>query len=91
MKEEFRAIVRGRVQLVLYRDFARRKAKSLGIFGTASNLPDGTVEITAQGDRPALLTYIEELKKGPMLAKVERVEVEWRKPEKEINGFEIIY
>ena len=91
MKEEFRAIVRGRVQLVLYRDFARRKAKSLGIFGTASNLPDGTVEIIAQGDRPALLTYIEELKKGPMLAKVERVGVEWRKPEKEISGFEIIY
>jgi len=91
MKEEFRALVRGRVQLVLYRDFARRKAKSLGIFGTVRNLSDGTVEITAQGDRPALLTYIEELKKGPMLAKVERVEVEWRKPEKEINGFEIIY
>src|SRR3989344_3587434 len=48
MKKEFRAIVRGRVQLVMYRDFAARTARRLGVSRTVRNLPDGSVEIGPQ-------------------------------------------
>lgn len=76
-KKMFRAIVRGRVQMVMYRDFAQRHARKLGIVGTAQNLPDGAVEIYAQGDEPALMKYIEQLKRGPFFSKVESIEIAW--------------
>jgi acylphosphatase len=91
MRKEFRAIVRGRVQLVMYRDFAARTAGHLNIAGTVRNLPDGTVEIVAQGEQIVLTAYLEKLNHGPLLSKVEHIDVAWRELKEVMDGFSILY
>lgn len=88
---ELRAIITGRVQMVMYRDFAQRKARGLRLVGTVENRPDGSVEIIAQGERAELERYVEKLKKGPFLARVDDVAVEWRTPAKTFEGFQILF
>lgn len=67
-------IVRGRVQRVGFREFVRKKAVSLGIIGSARNLPDGTVAIHAGGVPAALEAFELELHRGPRLSRVDTVE-----------------
>jgi acylphosphatase len=91
MIKEIRATVRGRVQRVMYRDFAQRKASRLRLIGTVKNLPDHTVEVVARGEEKVLETYIKKLNRGSLLAHVEGVEVEWREPTGTFEGFKIVY
>ncbi|HZP26353.1 MAG TPA: acylphosphatase, partial [Dehalococcoidia bacterium] len=49
-----RAIVSGRVQGVGFRDFVARRAGFLRLDGYARNLPDGGVEVYAEGLRSDL-------------------------------------
>lgn len=72
-----RAVVHGEVQGVGYRNFARRMAVARGIAGYVRNRPDGTVEITAEGERAALLSLVEALRRGPSSADVDDVECVW--------------
>jgi acylphosphatase len=85
------AIVSGRVQMVMFRDFSQRKARTLGIVGTVENRADGSVEIFAEGERDALETYAAKLKRGPFLARVDAVRIEWQEPTNEFTDFTIIY
>lgn len=89
--EEIECIVRGRVQMVMYRDFAQRHARSLQLAGTVKNNQDGTVTVVAQGPREKLLVYIKRLQKGPLLARVESVEVIWKSADTPKEGFNILY
>ena len=91
MRKEFRGTARGRVQMVMYRDFAQRKARGLHIVGTVTNLPDKTVEVVAQGEEKDLEKYIAKLKRGSILSRVDGVEVEWREPSQSFEGFKIVY
>jgi tRNA pseudouridine55 synthase len=77
---EFYAKVYGRVQGVGYRYFVKEKAQSLDIFGYVKNLEDGTVEVLAQGREENLQKLIEEFKKGPFLARVDKLDIVFRKP-----------
>ncbi|TBH17390.1 acylphosphatase [Thermus thermamylovorans] len=81
------ALVRGRVQGVGYRAFAQRRALELGLSGYAENLPDGRVEVVAEGPEEELLAFLHHLKQGPRLARVEGVEVQWA----EATGLEGFY
>ena len=77
MHERLEAAVSGRVQMVMYRDFATRKARGLKLVGEVQNLQNGTVRVIAEGEREMLSLYIEKLKRGPLLAHVEQVSVSW--------------
>jgi len=74
-----KAVIRvfGRVQGVFFRQFVYETAKHLGVSAVAENLEDGSVEIRAEGEREELEKLIEACRRGPPLAKVERVEVKW--------------
>ena len=52
--ERIRLIVHGRVQGVFFRRFTDEKARALNLSGTVRNLPDGTVEVVAEGETAAL-------------------------------------
>ncbi len=78
MHREIECRITGRVQFVMYRDFAQRKARMLGITGFVRNEPDGSVKVIAQAPEKVLIGYIDMLKKGPVFARVEAVEVAWR-------------
>ncbi len=91
MADRIRAIVRGRVQAVGFRDFARREATALGLSGFVRNCPDGSVECVAQGPREALDRLVERLRVGPPIAHVERVDVSEERGEERMQGFAIRY
>ena len=75
--KQFRAIVRGRVQGVYYRATTVDEARALGLAGYARNKPDGSVEVVARGEEVVLHRFLTYLHRGPSLAVVTTVEVEW--------------
>lgn len=84
-------IVTGRVQEVMYRDFAVRSARKLGLVGIVQNHMDGSVLVIAEGEESALLTLLRSLKKGSILSSVEEVHVTWGEPTGEYSTFSILY
>lgn len=71
-------LVSGRVQGVGFRRFARNAAERLGIESNPRNLRDGRVFIIAEGRPEAVDLYVSELRKGPMFAHVENVDVTFK-------------
>lgn len=82
--------VHGRVQMVMFRDFTRRTARSLGLTGTVKNNPDGTVDVAAEGDGQALAELLEKLKKGSLFSRVEKVDEAWKDATGKFSDFTII-
>ena len=85
------AIVRGRVQGVLFRDFTYRQAWALRLNGFVRNLPDGTVEAVAEGPQDALGELLEQIKIGPSGALVDKVDFNWGEHTGEFDRFEVRY
>ena len=69
-----RCLISGRVQGVWFRDSTRHVAESLGIRGSAVNLPDGRVEVIAHGNEVQLSELKKWLATGPTLARVDQVQ-----------------
>ena len=69
-----RYIVSGRVQGVGFRWFVMREAARLDLAGYVRNLPDGTVEVVAQGAVAALVSLESALRHGPPAARVDGVD-----------------
>jgi acylphosphatase len=84
-------LISGRVQGVYFRRFTLNKAKDLGIKGTVRNNEDGRVEIVAQAEADILEAFIQWCHKGPITARVDKVElVELQGQEDKFSSFEII-
>jgi acylphosphatase len=60
-----RAVVRGRVQGVGYRQATRVTARALGLHGWVRNTREGTVEVFAQGEDDAVNDLVDWLWLGP--------------------------
>ncbi|MGD0725553.1 MAG: acylphosphatase [Spirochaetia bacterium] len=73
----FRALVIGRVQGVGFRYSAIHEARRLGINGTVSNQPDGSVEVVAEGEADRLARLASWLRKGPPGAHVRDLQIQW--------------
>lgn len=65
-------VITGRVQGVGYRYFAQYKAEELHISGWVKNMPDGKVEIEAEGDSKDLEVFIDWLKVGPARSVIQK-------------------
>jgi acylphosphatase len=65
------------VQGVFFRQAAAEEARSLGLRGWVRNLPNGDVEIVAEGPRRELKILAAWANQGPRLARVIGVEEEW--------------
>jgi len=87
-----RAYVRiyGRVQGVWFRANTKEIADKLGLKGWVRNMPDGSVEAVFEGDDENVEKAIEWCHRGPPLARVDRVEVEYEEPKGETE-FRIRY
>jgi acylphosphatase len=72
-----RCLVAGRVQGVYFRASTRNEAQRLGLTGYAKNLMDGRVEVVACGDKEAVETLREWLRKGPPNAWVSGIACEF--------------
>jgi acylphosphatase len=82
-------IVTGIVQGVYYRADTQRQAAALGLTGWVRNEMDGSVGISAEGEKEAIDTLIEWCHEGPPGARVERVEVKWYEPTGQFQQFSI--
>lgn len=73
----------GRVQGIFFRYSAKLQADSLKVTGFAINEDDGSLFIEAEGEEENLNKFLDWCKKGPSLAKVEKIEV----TESELKNF----
>lgn len=72
--------VGGLVQGVAFRHFTKVKARELGLTGFVRNLPDGRVEVWAEGPRAAVEELVRWLDRGPPSAHVSEKRVEDTEP-----------
>lgn len=89
--EELHGFITGRVQMVMFRDFLTRTARRLALRGWVRNLSDGRVEFLAQGEHSALERLLAKAHEGPLLARVDGVDAEFRALGAAEGRFEIRY
>jgi acylphosphatase len=88
---EMYAVVAGKVQGVRYRTYVQESATGLSLAGYVKNLPDGTVEVVAQGLPDTLKEFVEFLNEGSLLAKVESVSIDWRSVRVTYDDFSVFH
>lgn len=91
MNKRLECVVKGRVQMVLFRDFAQRTAKKLGLFGFVKNMDDGSVCTVVEGDEKLLNQFLSAMKRGSIFSKVTEVNEKWGEAKGEFEGFKIKY
>lgn len=79
----------GMVQGVGFRYFAYRLAGQLDLVGWVRNLPDGRVQLVAEGLPEPLERLARDLKVGPSAASVTDVDIKWSEPTGNFRDFEI--
>lgn len=73
-------VAQGRVQGVGFRMFLQSQATRHGLSGWVRNLPDGRIETEVEGNAVLVDEFIQAVKRGPSLARVQDIEVEWIDP-----------
>lgn len=76
MNKSIRIKIYGRVQGVGFRRWGRKTAADIGgLSGWIRNCDDGAVEILVRGDESALDSLILRCQQGPLLARVDKIEL----------------
>jgi acylphosphatase len=83
-----RVLVHGRVQGVVFRETARRRAVRAGVAGWVRNNDDGSVEAWFEGEPDDVEVMLHFSEHGPSGAYVDRVDVEDVEPQ-DLRGFEV--
>lgn len=81
------AWVHGRVQGVGFRWWTRARALELGLTGSASNLPDGRVEVIAEGSRDSCERLLAVLRGRGAPGRVVRVVERWSEARADADDF----
>jgi acylphosphatase len=89
MKAE--VIVQGVVQGVGYRFFVLNQARLYDVKGFVKNMPDGTVQVVAEGKKGMVKDFIERLRIGPLSAHVTGVDVKWNEKDSGFTEFRLQY
>lgn len=81
--------IRGAVQGVGYRYFAQRSAARHQVVGYVRNLPDGSVEVHAEGPQKAVDEFKLDLAAGPSMAVVELISETVLEPTAAYSSFRV--
>lgn len=73
-KKRYSIVVSGRVQGVGFRYFVIQKATDCQLTGWVKNLPDGKVEIEAEGDVKDLNCFVDYLKLGNGFSRTDQLQ-----------------
>lgn len=87
--KQARINIQGKVQGVFFREFINKAARKFGLKGYVKNMRDNSVDVVAEGDEESINSLIAECRKGPLMAHVENIDVEYGKPENEFDNFYI--
>ncbi|MGO8838632.1 MAG: acylphosphatase [Limisphaerales bacterium] len=80
----------GQVQGVGFRYTAKTVAAGFEVVGTVRNLPDGRVELMAEGDRGELEAFRDAIRGAGLAGFVRDERVTWSEAKNEFHGFEIV-
>ncbi|MGI8800430.1 MAG: acylphosphatase [Pseudonocardia sp.] len=83
------ALVGGYVQGVGFRWWTRSQARSLGLVGSVANLPDGRVEVIAEGPRADCERLLAALRSRRAPGRVGAVEVRWEPATGGLHSFAV--
>jgi acylphosphatase len=89
MAERLEIRIRGRVQGVGFRWSAQRRALELGLVGWVRNLPDGSVQMLAEGPREKLAALLAWSREGPPHAYVDEAAADWSAATGEFDEYRI--
>jgi len=81
--------ISGRVQGVYFRAFTQKQAVKHGVTGFVCNKDDGSVEVVACAKAEKLQPFINWCHKGPIMAKVTKVDMTEALITEAFSGFEI--
>ena len=84
-----RVLIHGRVQGVFFRAWTQETAQALGLSGWVRNRANGAVETLFCGPKPAVEEMLLLARRGPELARVERIETFDATPPED-GGFHIL-
>ena len=84
-------IIKGRVQGVFYRHNTKKKALALNLKGYVKNIPDGNVEVMAEGPESNLKILLEWCWHGSPFSKVDDIEVKWSDSKGNYTDFSVDY
>ena len=83
--------VKGRVQGVGFRAHVEYYAQQIGVSGWVRNVGWDTVEAVAEGSREQVEKFIEMVKTGPSVSRVNEARVEYEPPTGRLDGFGVKY
>jgi acylphosphatase len=89
-RERLQILYSGRVQGVGFRYTTKSLACGFEVTGTVRNLPDGRVELVAEGARAELEAFRRAVQDSEVGRFVRQETVEWSAAKNEFRGFEII-
>lgn len=81
--------VKGRVQNVGFRAHVEYHALQIGVLGWVRNVDNDGVETVAEGTRAQVERFIEIVKQGPHLSRVDEAKIEYEEPLGELTGFTV--
>jgi len=90
MQKRVHVYYSGSVQGVGFRYTARSLANSLRLNGWVKNVPDGRVELVAEGEENVLKGYLSKIKEELNYCNFKE-SVSWAQPTGEFNRFEIAF
>lgn len=89
--KRLKAVFKGHVQGIGFRETCRRYATHFHLVGTVCNLPDGSVELIAEGPEETLQALLEAIQKKPRGAKIKSVDARYSSAERTLHGFHVIF
>ena len=90
MNKRCHILISGKVQGVYYRAYAKTNAEKVRVTGYVKNMPDGRVEVVAEGDEFDVLSFIQFIRSGPPGSVIDGFDVEWLPDRGEFKDFEIL-
>ncbi len=90
MEKRAEIIIHGRVQKAGFRDLIDEIAFDLDLTGYVKNLEDGTVQVICEGEEDSIKELLEKINIRQYPIRVEKTDVEYKKPTGEFKSFEII-
>ena len=83
-------IYSGNVQGVGFRYTVRTVASGFDVTGTVRNLPDGGVELVAEGAKDELAAFRQAIRESGLEHFIRNEDVRWAEAKNEFRGFEIV-
>ncbi|NIU38739.1 acylphosphatase [Candidatus Bathyarchaeota archaeon] len=91
LKARAHVYVSGRVQGVFFRFETQDLAVKYKVTGWVQNLPDGRVEAVFEGEKERVERLIEFCRRGPLGARVAKVDVSWETYTGRFQDFKVRY